>query len=96
MSDNKTPDRPATGLRVNLGCGPAPTPGYLNLDNNLLVPLARLPLAMELLRSLGLLWTEHYDQYRFGKTVRYYGIRWADCSRRIPLESASVTNVKHY
>jgi len=79
-----------TGHRINVGCGPAPTRGYINYDNNVLVAMARLPLAMELLRALGALQTEHYDQYRFGQTVREYGIRWANCSRHIPLPAASV------
>jgi predicted SAM-dependent methyltransferase len=30
-------------MRVNLGCGPSPTPGWVNIDNSLTVRLAKLP-----------------------------------------------------
>jgi len=30
-------------IRVNVGCGPHPTPGWVNLDNSIAVLLARLP-----------------------------------------------------
>lgn len=80
----------AQGCRINIGCGPAPTPGYINYDNNILVVLARVPGAMGLLRTLGALQTEHYDQRQFGRTVREYGVRWANCSRHIPLPDATV------
>ena len=38
------------GIRVNVGCGQSPTPGWSNIDNSLTVRLARSPLAF-LLRS---------------------------------------------
>ncbi len=73
-------------LRVNVGCGSSPTPGFVNFDNSLTVRLAeRRVLATALRRA------RFFDDYqrRFVDTVAREGIRWADVTQRIPLENAS-------
>ncbi len=73
-------------VRVNVGCGATPTPGWLNLDNSLTVRLARVPALPKVLYKLGLLSSE---QLRFVHVVRRTGVRWADATRRIPLPDCS-------
>jgi hypothetical protein len=43
------------GIRVNVGCGTAPTPGWTNFDNSLSVRIARFPTLSVALRGLRLL-----------------------------------------
>jgi predicted SAM-dependent methyltransferase len=75
------------GLRLNVGCGATPTPGWLNFDNSLTVRLARLPGVLDGLCMAGLL---SGDQLRFGRVARQYGVRWANAVQRIPLPDQSV------
>jgi len=42
-------------LRVNIGCGPNPIPGWVNFDNSLSVRLAAFPVVVPLLNRLGFL-----------------------------------------
>jgi len=42
-------------MRLNIGCGDAPTAGWINYDNSPAVWLARQPALTWLLRSVGLL-----------------------------------------
>lgn len=72
--------------RVNIGCGPTPTPGWVNFDNSLSVRLARYPLVVAGLSRLGLL-AEGQQKLIFA--ARHGDIRWADATRRIPLPDAS-------
>ncbi len=65
-------------VRVNLGCGATPTPGWINFDNSLTVLLARWPLIWRLIPS----------RREFARSVREYDIRWANATRRIPLHDA--------
>ncbi len=67
--------------RVNLGCGQRPTPGWINYDNALTARFARVPLALPILRRLGLL-TDL--QHQFMRTALVQDIRYADAVRRIP------------
>ena len=41
--------------RVNIGCGTAPTPGWLNFDNSIAIKLANSPSLYFIARSLKLL-----------------------------------------
>lgn len=65
------------GLRVNVGCGATPTPGWVNFDNSLTV---RLRWAGRLLSP---------EQRRFAATADKAGIRWAQASD-LPLPDGSV------
>lgn len=70
-------------MRVNIGCGSNPTPGWLNFDNSLTVRLARIPtVALILGRKDGL-------TARFVTVAKEQGIQWADATKKIPLEAGS-------
>lgn len=73
--------------RVNVGCGQTPTPGWINYDNALTARFARVPLALPILRRLGLL-TDL--QHQFMRTALVQDIRYADAVRRIPEADQSV------
>jgi predicted SAM-dependent methyltransferase len=81
-------------LKINVGCGSTPTPGYLNLDNSFTLVLSRVPFLPETLRRMGLITA---DQLQFARVARREGIRWANVARRIPLgdETASVVYASH-
>jgi len=73
-------------LRINVGCGASPTPGWVNFDNSLTVRLARHQLILRALAGLGLIGPE---QCRFAAMVVRDGIRWANAVRRIPVPDGS-------
>lgn len=75
-----------SGLRVNVGCGASPTPGWVNLDNSWTVRLARRPLALSLLQRARLVSAE---QRAFAQVARERGIAFAE-ARKLPLADASV------
>ena len=75
-----------SGLRINVGCGATPTPGWLNFDNSLTVRLAGLPLAGIVART-GLL---PAPQRAFFQEAVAGKIRWANVVERIPLSDGSV------
>lgn len=73
--------------RVNIGCGGAPTAGWINYDNSPAVWLARSrPLAW-LLRAVGMIDAGNLE---FIDRCRGLDIRHADGSKRIPQASGSV------
>jgi len=74
--------------RVNIGCGPSPTRGWLNYDNSWSVRLAKYPLVVRVLAAVGVL-TE--GQRRFLSVASGGGITWANAPERIPLADDSVT-----
>jgi predicted SAM-dependent methyltransferase len=74
-------------VRLNIGCGMAPTPDWLNYDNSLAVRLARWPLAARMLRAIGVLDAGNYEFVDF---CRRHGVRHANAVARIPHESGSV------
>jgi len=69
--------------RLHIGCGPSIFPGWVNIDKSPSVLLARLPAIRKLLFRLHLLTAE--QARGFPK-----GVVFADVSKRIPAESASV------
>jgi len=73
-------------LRLNVGCGSTPTPGWLNFDNSLSVRLARYPSALKCLLHLGCITA---SQLEFANTARDAEVVWADVTRRIPLPNES-------
>ena len=57
-------------LRINVGCGQTPTPGWLNLDNSPTVRMARIP------------WFPTPPSRRvFVESVKRNNIHWADATR---------------
>jgi predicted SAM-dependent methyltransferase len=67
--------------QLNIGCGDAPTAGWVNYDNSPAVWLARRPVLTWLLRSAGLL---DAGNLAFIENCRRFGIRYANASRHIP------------
>ena len=69
-------------VRINIGCGQSPTPGWRNYDNSLSVWLAGHPWLAFVADTLGLLGNE---QRRFISVARRAGMTWADATKRIPV-----------
>ena len=72
-------------LRVNVGCGATPTPGFTNFDNSLTVRLARRPLLLTALQRLRVVGGE---QVAFAREARAGGVRWAS-AMQLPLADSS-------
>ena len=73
--------------RVNIGCGPNPTPGWINFDNSVSVRIAKIALLPQILSRLGLLGE---GQKKLIFVARSGGVLWADGRSRIPLQSGTV------
>jgi predicted SAM-dependent methyltransferase len=90
------PSRPAgnAGVRVNVGCGASPTPGWLNFDNSVAVRAANWPLAMQTLRQARIL-NEH--SWEFVRVAKRENVRFANATVRIPCadDSAEVVYSSH-
>lgn len=71
-----------TGLRVNIGCGATPTPGWVNLDNSWTVRLSRAPRWLRA-RLLG------PEQLAFSEAAARGGVRHAS-ALRLPFAAGSV------
>jgi predicted SAM-dependent methyltransferase len=74
-------------IRVNIGCGRTPTPGWTNYDNSMSLRLANHPLLTYVLDKCGLLNNEQMDFIHF---IQMNTIRKADASKYIPLPDNSV------
>ena len=74
-------------LRLNIGCGDAPTPGWINYDNSPAVRLARWPLLTAALRSAGLV---DAGNVAFIASCRRLGIQYANAAHRIPHANGTV------
>ena len=74
-------------LRLNIGCGDAPTPGWVNYDNSPAVRLARWPTLTAMLRSVGLI---DAGNVAFIANCRRLGIQYANAAHRIPHGSGTV------
>jgi SAM-dependent methyltransferase len=72
-------------IRINIGCGSNPTPGYENFDNSFSVWLANHPLLSTAL-SPGI----SKQQRTFILLAKTKQIRWADATKKIPLPAGSV------
>lgn len=84
-------DRPTTAkVRLNVGCGQTPTPGWKNYDNSPSVLLARRPITAYVLDKLRMLngWQKEFIAF-----VQHSDIRWADVTKRIPEPDGSVEMV---
>ena len=74
-------------LRINIGCGQTPTPGWINFDNSLSLMLAKLPLAVGLLAKAKVLSPEQQSFINFAKTNDIWR---ANAARLIPLRDGSI------
>ncbi len=83
-SDENDKSKP---LRVNIGCGQTPTPGWRNFDNSPSVRLARLPLPTRILEGIGIL---QKTNSAFIKSAEEHRVEFADAARSIPLPADSV------
>ncbi len=76
-----------TKPRINIGCGKAPTVGWLNYDNSPAIWMARSPMLVRLLRVLGFLDKGNLSYIAF---CHEHGIMYANATRRIPHPDGSV------
>ncbi len=77
-------------LRVNVGCGMTPTPGWTNFDNSFSLRVSRFPGLEAVLRSLRLAGEPERAYIGF---CREHDIAWADATRRLPFDDAAVDAV---
>jgi hypothetical protein len=79
-----------SGIRVNVGCGLSPTPGWLNFDNSLAVRVACWPVVPMLLGRTGFLTGKSAELVEM---ARRGGVRFANATARIPCAAGSVAAV---
>ena len=70
-----------SGIRLNIGCGLSPTPGWLNFDNSPSVRVAGWPVLSSALAGLGLLGG---PSARLGAMTQRGNVRFANAANRIP------------
>jgi SAM-dependent methyltransferase len=74
------------GVRVNVGCGSTPTPGYRNFDNSMSVRLRNRPTILRVLVRTRL---AAHDSSKLAAFARSERIEWATAGR-LPLPDRSV------
>lgn len=74
-------------LRINVGCGQTPTPGWKNYDNSVSVRLAQVPALHSILLSLKLL---NKSQKEFISFAQKADVRYANVTKHIPESQHSV------
>ena len=79
-----------SGIKVNVGCGLSPTPGWLNFDNSLSVRVARWPAVPVLLARVGLLGGQSAE---LTAMARRGAVRFANAAARIPCADRSAVAV---
>ena len=77
-------------IKVNVGCGLSPTPGWLNFDNSFSVRMARWPVVPGLLARMGFLAAKSAE---LTEMARRGDIRFANAAARIPCVAGSVSAV---
>lgn len=82
------PGNSLTLLRVNLGCGQSPTPGWLNFDSSPSVLLARVPRVPAIL-SWTRGWLLSKEQLDFIAFIRRNSIAYGDVVKGLPLATSS-------
>lgn len=75
-------------IRLNIGCGQSPTPGWRNHDNSPAIWIGQSRLATAALRMLGLLDRGNLSYIDY---CRRNDIRYADAVKRIPYADGSVS-----
>jgi predicted SAM-dependent methyltransferase len=86
--ERRTGDR--ASIRINIGCGSSPTPGWVNFDNSFSIRVTRWPLVIPVLVKLGLLSPQSADLARVAATRN---IQFANAAARLPCASGSVSAV---
>lgn len=76
------------GIRINIGCGQSPTPGWHNYDNSPAIRIGQSKLATAVLRTLGLLNAGNLSYIEY---CRQSDIKYADAVKHIPYDDASVS-----
>jgi hypothetical protein len=79
-----------SGIRVNVGCGLSPTPGWLNFDNSLAVRVARWPVVPVLFARTGFLTGKSAE---LAEMARRGGVKFANGAARIPCATGSAAAV---
>ena len=74
-------------VRVNIGCGQSPTPGWKNIDNSPSLRLAKIPVLPQMLTSVGLI---SKRQASFIDFCREHSIETGNATKGLPLKSGSV------
>lgn len=77
-------------IKVNVGCGLSPTPGWLNFDNSFSVRVARWPVVPALLARMGFLAAKSAEMT---EVARHGNVRFANAAVRIPCVAGSVAVV---
>ena len=77
-------------IRVNIGCGASPTPGWVNFDNSFSVKAARWPLAVSALARLRV---NSGQSAHLARVARARNIQFASATTRIPCAESSVSAV---
>ena len=83
-------ETPQANIRVNVGCGASPTPGWVNFDNSFSVRAARWPLVVPALARLRVLSGQSAGLARVADAGN---IQFANATARIPCTSSSVSAV---
>ena len=83
-------DLPSSSLKINLGCGLAVAPGWINVDGSLNTLMARLPAALQKIgyRLTGA--NQYYGQEQFLKLLNDHRFVHHDLGRGIPFNDNSV------
>jgi len=69
-------------MKINVGCGDSPTPGWRNFDNSISLRLARVPLLPRILRRARLL---NPRQQAFVEYARTRRIEYGDAVKGLPV-----------
>lgn len=80
-------------IKINIGCGQAPTKGWYNLDNTFSIKLANSPIKFFLLKTLGLLKKGNLENIKF---IKNNNIKFADATKKIPFKDFSVDAICSY
>src|SRR5260370_1910981 len=75
-------------IRLNIGCGQSPTPGWHNYDNSPAIWIGKSRLVAGALKLLGLLDRGNLSYIAY---CRRNDIKYADAVKRIPYPDASVS-----
>lgn len=75
------------GIKVNIGCGTAPTEGWLNFDNSPAIKLAKSPLRLKLATAMGFLNEQQIQNIKWNQKNN---IQFADATKKLPFETSSV------
>jgi SAM-dependent methyltransferase len=74
-------------IKINIGCGMTPLPGWRNFDNSLSLRLAKTPTAIYFLGLLGFL---NKQQQEFIDFARNNNIEYGDATKTLPIASEAV------